>query len=329
MIQEQESSERTRAQAKQGTSWMRTLGLCVLSVLIVLTYFVYLNTPPTSFSKDALFSIPEGSSIGTIGSILHESGFIRSTILYKFFVRTRFDSPRIQAGSYYFDKPLTTYKLIRSLITGDSQSPFKKITFPEGFSVYDMRSIVGSTFADIDTESLVESEGYLFPETYFVSLNETLPDLTLRMQDEYTRAVDPLRPRIASSGLTEKEVIILASILEREANDITSMRTVSGILQKRLNDDMPLQVDAVFGYILGKTSAELTLDDLALDSPYNTYTNRGLPPTPISNPGLMAINAVLDPLLTEYLFYLTDTDGNFHYAETFEEHKENKARYLR
>ena len=92
---------------------------------------------------------------------------------------------------------------------------------------------------------------------------------------------------------------------------------------------MPLQVDASLEYERGKGSSELTLDDLATDSPYNTYTRRGYPPTPISNPGIVALRAALDPEESEYLYYLTGNDGVFYYAQTFEQHKRNKARYLR
>jgi UPF0755 protein len=92
---------------------------------------------------------------------------------------------------------------------------------------------------------------------------------------------------------------------------------------------MPLQVDAAFDYVLGKDSAELTQEDLSIDSPYNTYRFAGLPPAPIANPGLESIEAVLSPIDTDYLYYLTDNEGNFHYAKTFDEHKQNKLRYLR
>ena len=105
-------------------------------------------------------------------------------------------------------------------------------------------------------------------------------------------------------------------------------RIVSGILWKRINMEMPLQVDAPFAYILGKTSEELTREDLAFDSPYNTYLNTGLPPTPITNPGLESLEAALRPIETPYVFYLTDTEGTVYSAETFEEHVGNKKRYL-
>ena len=128
--------------------------------------------------------------------------------------------------------------------------------------------------------------------------------------------------------LTFEEVIVLASILEREARSEESMRMVAGILLKRMEIDMPLQVDAPFEYFISKSSAFLTYSDLALESPYNTYLNTGLPPTPIANPGLKSIRAVLNPIESDYLFYLTAPGGEFHYSRTYEEHKYKKDLYL-
>ena len=121
----------------------------------------------------------------------------------------------------------------------------------------------------------------------------------------------------------------MASLLEEEARQTPTRRTVAGILWKRLDLGMPLQVDATLRYLLGKSSHELTREDLEYDSPYNTYKDAGLPPGPISNPGLDAILAALRPVETAYLYFLTDSEGNIHYARTFEEHVANKAMYLR
>jgi UPF0755 protein len=120
----------------------------------------------------------------------------------------------------------------------------------------------------------------------------------------------------------------MASILEREANNPEDMRIVAGILWNRLDIDMPLQVDAVFGYIRQENGYTPTAEDLQLDSPYNTYRNRGLPPTPISNPGLDALLAAVQPEETPYLYYLTGRDGKMYYGRTFEDHKRNRALYL-
>jgi UPF0755 protein len=134
---------------------------------------------------------------------------------------------------------------------------------------------------------------------------------------------------MATHPLGEDGVLILASLLEREANSEESMRMVSGILQNRLAEGMRLQVDASLEYVLERPLSTLDASDLDIDNPYNTYRYGGLPPSPIGNPGLQAILAVLDPIESNYFYYITDEDGNFHYARTFDEHKLNIAKYLR
>ena len=125
-----------------------------------------------------------------------------------------------------------------------------------------------------------------------------------------------------------KDIVIMASILEAEARTTETRRIIAGILWKRLDIGMPLQVDAAFQYIDGKTTFQLATSDLETDSPYNTYTRKGLPPTPITNPGLDAILATITPIKTPYLYYLTDKDGKMHYAVTHEGHLANKEKYL-
>ena len=134
---------------------------------------------------------------------------------------------------------------------------------------------------------------------------------------------------IAAHPLSEYEILILASIIEREARSEESMRIVSGILQNRLAIGMALQADASIEYVLNKPLNELVPEDLEIDTPYNTYLYPGLPPTPIGNPGLMAIDAVLTPIESDYFYYITDDSGEFHYAETYDAHRRNIAEYLR
>jgi UPF0755 protein len=295
----------------------------------MLTAYAFLDSIPDTFIAGRELTIREGSSIRAIGEQLETEGFIRSSNLFRLLVRNRYKNETIQAGIHRFDTPLGPHELIETLFRGDAIIPLRVVTFPEGFTIYDVRTYLGDAILQINIEQAIPYEGQLFPDTYFVAPHETFEELVERMRDEYEATIAPLRDRIEASGFTEHDVIVLASILEREANDETSMRMVSGILQNRLRDDLPLQVDAVFEYVLGKTSAELTVDDLAIDSPYNTYTRRGLPPTPIANPGLMAIEAVLNPTPSDNYYYLTGEDGSFYYAKAFEEHKRNKARYLR
>jgi len=197
-----------------------------------------------------------------------------------------------------------------------------KITIPEG---YNTRDIAGKfkVFANFDKENFLkltpQNEGYLFPDTYFFTGRENEAEIIRIMRNNFQN----------KAGSVKTEILIMASMLEREARTIKDKKIIAGILWKRLNNDMLLQVDATLNYLNNKTSLEMTKDDLKFDSPYNTYLYKGLPPTPICNPGLESIEAASQPTETEYWYYLSDKKGNIHYAKTFEEHKANKMRYLR
>jgi UPF0755 protein len=300
----------------------------VISVAVVFLLFKYQNTATADFPIGTEVIIEEGESIDAISEKLEDSKYIHSPFLFKLLARHTGTDTSIQAGTYTFSEPHSTFELIQRLSLGASEPRFR-ITFPEGYSVHDWNIYTDGLFQNALTSELQNHEGVLFPDTYFVAHDESLESLIERMREHYEETVQPLRPLMKERGYTEEEVIIFASILEREANDETSMRTVAGILENRLTNDMPLQVDAVFEYYTGKGSDELSVDDLQTDTAYNTYTNIGLPPEPIGNPGLMAISAVLNPIPSDYYYYLTGNDGKFYYAKTFEEHKRNKARYLR
>ena len=162
-------------------------------------------------------------------------------------------------------------------------------------------------------------EGYLFPDTYFFTNKETPEEIINKMQDNFK----------VKAGDVQKDILIMASIIEKEARKPEDRKIISGILWKRIKEGMPLQVDAVFDYLLDKESSEITQADLKMDSPYNTYKHKGLPPTPICNPGLDAIEAAENPVDSKFWYYLSDKTGVTHFARTFEEHKQNKFRYLK
>ena len=286
-------------------------------------------TPPATFPIGEDITIEEGLTVSAIADVLSAQGVIRSSLAFYLYMEYAYQGTYIQAGTYRFDEPLRVAEVARILTNGEERSPTVKVTFPEGFTIKNMAVYLGDVLSIPDTVSIMQYEGYLFPDTYFISRDTTFENLLTTMRETYEDKITPLRDQIAASGLSEPEVITLASLLEREANDSESMRMVAGILSNRLKIGMPLQVDATLEYLTGRTSAELTPDDLETDSPYNTYVHSGLPPTPIANPGIEAITAVLEATSSPYLYYLTGKDGNFYYAKTFEEHKQNKARYLR
>jgi len=202
-----------------------------------------------------------------------------------------------------------------------------RVTVTEGMTAREMGEVFARSLPDFDaavfTTLATPYEGYLFPDTYFIDPGTSPEQVVQLLRDTFVE-----RTKNISSEPDFDQVVIMASIIEKEANNAEDRRIVSGILWDRIELDMPLQVDAVFGYILGRSGYAPTGDDLEIDSPYNTYLNRGLPPGPIANPGLDAIEAARKPSSSPYLYYLTGTDGRMYYAETFEGHKQNRELYL-
>ena len=185
-------------------------------------------------------------------------------------------------------------------------------------------------FSKFDPKDFISNakEGYLFPDTYLFLPNSEITQVLSFMKNNFDKKIQSIESEIIEFKKPLNDVIIMASILEEEARKTDTRRTIAGILWKRLSVGMPLQVDVTFQYINGKKTFELTTEDLKIDSPYNTYKYRGLPPTPISNPGLDSILSAITPIETPYFYFLSDKDGNMHYAKTFSEHKKNKELYL-
>ncbi len=301
--------------------------LCVASALYYLSFA--LNKSPLNFPVGIDIIIEEGTSQKAITQLLSEKNVVQSALLLQLQLERHFKDTFIQAGVYRFTEPLNSMDVAKMLTKGLNRSPEIKITLPEGFKANELYQYVPEKFAHGDRRDLTSYEGYLFPDTYFITSDMTLNEILIMLTKTADEKLKPYDQKISASGFSKNEVIILASIIEREAKDTESKKMVSGILQNRLRINMPLQVDATFDYILNKASHELTDDDLEIESPFNSYNNPGLPPTPIANPGIKSIEAVLDPAESDYLYYLTGDDGTFYYAKTFEEHKRNKERYLR
>ena len=173
-----------------------------------------------------------------------------------------------------------------------------------------------------------DKEGYLFPDTYYFLPNVTADDVVSAMSNNFNQKIATLDSDIRSSSRSLKDIIIMASIVEQEARTIDTRKIIAGILWKRLDKGLLLQVDAPLVYITGNTTGYISIDDTKIDSPYNTYKYKGLPAGPITNPGLDSITAVLHPTMTAYFYYLSDKNGVMHYAETFAEHVANKEKYL-
>lgn len=309
------------------------IGIAIAAFFILFWYVFFLTTAPKMSTNGVLFLVNKGMSIQSIAKEAQKDGLVRSSFLLTFILEHRDHSKNIYAGTYRFDAPQNVFEVASKLASNDIDKTLLSITIPEGSTRVQIAEIIQQKIPTFDTQTFLEltkdKEGYLFPDTYLVRPDFSPQEFADLLNKTFEQKIAPLQGEIASSSFSEAQVITLASIIEREAKDETSMRTVSGILQKRMAMNMPLQTDAAIAYALDKSLQELTPADLKIETPYNTYIHTGLPPTPIDNPGLQSIKAVLDPLRTEYLYYITDPNGEFHYATTFAAHKLNIQKYLK
>lgn len=284
--------------------------------------------------------IPKGSSVKAISQQLQQAGLIRSPLHFQLVVRQKGLANKIQAGSFTLSSSSSTSEIAQQLTEGTNDV---WITIKEGWRVGEIGEYLATQLPNFDTTSqdfkteCLAYEGFLFPETYLVPKEYDAAATCQLLRRQYGEVVTmDMREDIHQAGFTEEDIITLASIIEREAKLPADMKVVAGILRNRLELGMPLQVDATLQYIKGYDATQQTwwppalAADKQLDSPYNTYQNAGLPPGPIANPGKNAIMAAIYPTDSDYLYYISNSEGTqMHYSRTYEEHQQNIERYLR
>lgn len=305
---------------------------CVAFLALIIIFYLNIYRAPRDFPEMEMVTIAEGMSINEVAEYFEQIGVVHSAVWLSALSRIIGDSGGIRAGDYYFKKKKGLGSVARAITTGDYGLEPIPIILYEGFTREQMAHTLARFLPDFDPNRFLEltegKEGYLFPDTYRFLPSETAEGAARILQKNFFKKITEIQNEIDAFGRPIDDIVIMASLLEREARKMHTKRTIAGILWKRLERGMPLQVDAAFVYILGKGSADLTFDDLATDSPYNTYKYTGLPPGAIANPGIDSLRAAVTPIETDYFYFLSDADGNMHYAETFEEHKQNKARYI-
>jgi UPF0755 protein len=307
--------------------------------------------PTPSGSHVATIEVAEGDGAGDIGSRLEEAGVIRSARLFDVLVALMGVEDEMVAGRYEFDRGMPTLQVIGRLRLGATMP--LTATVPEGLRSEEVALLMergGIVSADEFRRALASEEydfdfllgrppgagleGYLFPATYGFSRGVKAEEVVQRMLAAFDEQVTPeLRQAAQASGLTLHEAVTLASVVEREALKADERPLIAGVFFNRLRLGMPLDADPTVQYALANDPGNverfgfwkqgLTLEDLAVDSPYNTYVNGELPPGPICNPGLASLEAVAHPAQTGYLYFVAREDGSHVFAETFEEHQRN------
>lgn len=279
------------------------------------------------------FVVDQGEGTRAIADDLEKKGFIRDSIIFLLLVKQKGAENKIQAGQFEISKSMTAEEILAKLQVGAFDVT---ITIPEGKRAEEIADMLEFNFPGFKEEwraQLNAEEGYLFPDTYSFSKDADIDEIISKMKDNFEKKFAEL-PEGNKHALSKEEIVIFASMVEREAGYDEDRPKVASVLINRYEIGMKFDIDATIQYALGYQARDnswwkksLTKNDLAIDSPYNTYTNAGLPPGPISNPGFKSLAAVVDAPETDYIFYFTDKDGITHFTRTLDEHNESIERY--
>lgn len=291
-----------------------------------------------------------GDSPTIVAAKLKEKGLIRSELIFNFYVKYKNLDKNLQAGDYEFYSDQNLVEIVDTLLSGKVWEDQLILLIKEGenlFEVYDYLADLGFVMDDWDNLNKISAwqdkytffsginpenslEGYFFPDTYYFSKEDGLEDVFIKVLDHFGEKTASLRLAAKDKGLNWYDVLILASVVEWEVRTPANRALVADIFWRRYKDDYLLQSDATLNYYKSKEerndrhSGEELLDD----NPYNTYKHIGLPPTPVNNPSLGALEATVNPTPNDYYYFLTTPEGNIHYAETYEKHLENTRLYL-
>lgn len=314
---------------------------------------------PSNVKKE--FQIKKSESARSVGRRLEETGLIEDKHYFYFYLWRESLASKIQAGKYELS-PNMKIPLLASIITkGEIKEEYQRLTIPEGFSnkkiisrLENIRAGLSGEFAELanctctgeedcgcdrfsekysflkQIPADVDLEGYLFPDTYYIYPEDSADKLLEKMLINFREKTDD--PEVAElldkSDKSLHQVLTMASIIEKEVIDFEDKRKAADIFWKRLEDEYPLQSCATLAYALGEDKKKYTTQDTKVDSVYNTYKNKGLPPGPIGNPGLDSIKAALDPKETDYYYFLSEPEiGKTVFSKTTEEHNANKSKY--
>ncbi|MBM0064229.1 endolytic transglycosylase MltG [Alkalicoccobacillus gibsonii] len=351
------------SQAKVVRKWVfiSFIAIIIIGAIIAVSGYAYLKGSIEPMDKDngeqIEVSIPIGSTPGGIGGILEDAGLISNGTIFKYYVRYLNESD-FQAGDYALSTDMSMEEIIHALKDGkvEQESVFN-FTIPEGFwledivkriaevTQYSEDEILEKMQDDEYIESLVDRypilgkqvldgeirhplEGYLFPARYdFVDENASIETIIETMLERTQSVLDQYSDQIENSNYTLHEIMTLASIIEREAQTSEDRYLISGVLYNRLDDNMKLQVDPTVAYAAGSHLYMTSLDDLDVDSPYNTYMYEGIPVGPIASPGEDSIKAALEPRVTDYLFFYARVTGEVIYNSSYEDHQQVVEEY--
>ncbi len=319
------------------------ISLTLILLLISSVCFVYFNYFIPSDTKNVVVEISRGMGLREIANKLEQSGVVKSDKIFILSVVLRGNQKRLQAGEYEFRAGQSLSDVIEKIVRGDVI--VRKITIPEGLNVYQIGDLLETrglisreefieeaTRPDLATEligkPLSSLEGYLFPETYYYKKGVTAEELIDKMTSRFKEVWDSLKTVRDEVGLTDEEIVTLASIIEKETGEPAERHMISEVFHNRLKRGMRLESDPTVIYALGDDfDGDLTREQLKVTSNYNTYLISGLPPGPIANPGKASLEAALNPTDFNYLYFVSKGEGRHEFSTNYRDHLKAVARY--
>ena len=287
-------------------------------------------------SEEKLFSVEKGQGLFQIAENLEKQDLIKNRFLFSLYIISQREQGSLKAGDYFLSPSMTIAEIGKKIISGDVYKI--KITIPEGYNLAqidarlsEVNLIKKGDIINFDSTNfqISDLEGFMFPDTYYFSSTMGMEEIVKVFSDNFDKKLSAeLREEIEIQNKTVFEIITMASMIEKEVRTIEDRKIVSGILWKRLESKMPLQVDATIIYITGKATTKISIEELKIDSPYNTYKYLGLPAGPICNPGLDSIFSAIYPKDSGYWYYLSTLEGETIFSKTLKEHRINKEKYL-
>ncbi|BBU40299.1 MULTISPECIES: endolytic transglycosylase MltG [Aeribacillus] len=303
--------------------------------------------------------IPIGSSVSQIASILEKNDIIKSAIVFKYYVKFKNESG-FQAGNYQFNQSMTIQEIVERLKKGELMGEAAiKLTIPEGLQLSEIADIIAKhtpyskkeimnqltnqqfikqmqkKYPNTITDDIFNGrikyalEGYLYPATYsFYEESPPLSEIIETMIKKTDEMLVPYRNKMKELSLSTHQFLTLASLVEEEATEKADREKIASVFYNRLEKNMPLQTDPTVLYSLGKHKERVYYKDLEVNSPYNTYKNKGLPPGPIANAGKQSLDAVANPADTNYFYFLATKEGEVIFTKTLDEHNKEKAKHI-
>ncbi len=304
-------------------------------------------TQPSPGGERMAFTVPEGATGQRIGQLLADEGFIEHEIFFRLAIHIDGAEPSIMHGAYLLPKEVSATQLLRLLDAAPNADlpvadPVLRVTIPEGLTIVQIAQRTDDAEAflvaaaspelierlDVEVDSL---EGFLMPNTYFFSEPPAQKELVDRMLEQFEKEYASLADEYGEmTGAEKLRIVTVASLVEEEARIDEERAVVASVIYNRIEKNMPLEMDSTLQFALGKYGERLLNEDKEVDSPYNTYKNRGLPPGPISNPGVASIRAAFWPAETDYLFFVSNADGRTHtFTSNLRDHNRAVALYRR